>query len=57
MGFSEHGRHRIFGTGDPRNLASAAVLRRIVRYEGRMRGAAYIRHGWRDSDLYVIVDG
>ncbi|MFV2114823.1 GNAT family N-acetyltransferase [Micromonospora sp. LOL_025] len=23
-GFGEHGRHRIFGTCDPRNLASAA---------------------------------
>lgn len=56
MGFSEHGRHRIFGTCDPRNLASAAVLRKIgMRYEGRMRGTAYIRDGWRDSDLYAIL--
>ncbi len=55
-GFSEYGRHRIFGTCDPRNLASAAVLRKIgMRYEGRMRGTAYIRDGWRDSDLYAIV--
>src|SRR5580765_1306163 len=38
LGFDEHGRHRIFGTCDPRNLASAAVLRKIgMRYEGRMR--------------------
>lgn len=59
MGFSEHGRHRIFGTCDPRNVASAAVLRKIgMRYEGRMRGTAYIRDGWRDSDLYaIVVDG
>lgn len=56
MGFEEHGRHRIFGTCDPRNLASAAVLRKIgMRYEGRMRGTAYIRDGWRDSDLYAIL--
>ncbi|MFI0469008.1 GNAT family N-acetyltransferase [Saccharopolyspora sp. 5N102] len=56
MGFSEHGRHRIFGTCDPRNLASATVLRKIgMRYEGRMRGTAYIRDGWRDSDLYAIL--
>ncbi|MFY1594071.1 GNAT family N-acetyltransferase [Micromonospora sp. WMMD737] len=55
-GFSEHGRHRIFGTCDPRNLASAAVLRRIgMRYEGRMRGTAHIRDGWRDSDLYAVL--
>ena len=56
MGFSEHGRHRIFGTCDPRNLASAAVLRKIgMRHEGRMRGTAYIRDGWWDSDLYAIL--
>jgi [ribosomal protein S5]-alanine N-acetyltransferase len=58
IGFSEYARHRIFGTCDPRNLASAAVLQRIgMRYEGRMRGTAYIRDGWRDSDLYAIVAG
>jgi RimJ/RimL family protein N-acetyltransferase len=56
MGFRDHGRHRIFGTCDPRNVASASVLRRIgMRYEGRMRGTAYIRDGWRDSDLYAIL--
>ena len=56
MGFSEYGRHRIFATCDPRNLASAAVLRKIgMRYEGRMRGTAYIRDGWRDSDLYAVL--
>ena len=54
LGFGEHGRHRIFGTCDPRNLASAAVLKKIgMRYEGRMRGTIYIRDGWRDSDLYA----
>ncbi|MCX4388327.1 GNAT family N-acetyltransferase [Micromonospora peucetia] len=56
LGFGEHGRHRIFATCDPRNLASAAVLRKIgMRYEGRMRGTAYIRDGWRDSDLYAVL--
>jgi ribosomal-protein-alanine N-acetyltransferase len=54
MGFGEHGRHRIFATCDPRNVASGAVLRKIgMRYEGRMRGTLYIRDGWRDSDLYA----
>lgn len=54
LGFGEHGRHRIFGTCDPRNLASAAVLKKIgMRYEGRMLGTVYIRDGWRDSDLYA----
>jgi len=54
LGFGERGLHRIFGTCDPRNLASAAVLQKIgMRYEGRMRGTIYIRDGWRDSDLYA----
>jgi RimJ/RimL family protein N-acetyltransferase len=56
LGFDRHGRHRLFATCDPRNLASAAVLRRIgMRYEGRMRGTALIRDGWRDSDLYAVL--
>ena len=56
LGFDEYGRHRVFGTCDPRNLASAAVLRKAgMRYEGRMRGTAYIRDGWRDSDLYAVL--
>jgi [ribosomal protein S5]-alanine N-acetyltransferase len=55
-GFDEYGRHRIFGTCDPRNVASAAVLRKAgLRYEGRMRGTVRLRDGWRDSDLYAIV--
>lgn len=56
LGFDRHGRHRIFATCDPRNRASAAVLRRIgMRYEGRMRGTALVRDGWRDSDLYAVL--
>jgi RimJ/RimL family protein N-acetyltransferase len=56
VGFGVYERHRIFATCDPRNLASAAVLRKIgMRYEGRMRGTALIRDGWRDSDLYAIL--
>jgi [ribosomal protein S5]-alanine N-acetyltransferase len=56
IGFAERGLHRIFGTCDPRNVASAAVLRKIgMRYEGRMRGTVHIRDGWRDSDLYAIL--
>ena len=54
LGFAEHARHRIYATTDPRNVASAAVLRKIgMQYEGRMRGTVLIRDGWRDSDLYA----
>jgi [ribosomal protein S5]-alanine N-acetyltransferase len=58
LGFDQHGLHRIFATCDPRNIASAAVLKRLgMQYEGRMRETTLIRDGWRDSDLYsVLVD-
>jgi [ribosomal protein S5]-alanine N-acetyltransferase len=56
LGFAEYARHRIFATCDPRNLASAAVLRKIgMRYEGRMRGTVLLADGWRDSDLYAVL--
>jgi RimJ/RimL family protein N-acetyltransferase len=56
LGFGDHALHRIFGACDPRNVASAAVLRRIgMRHEGRLRGTVLIRDGWRDSDLYAIL--
>ncbi|WP_306212115.1 GNAT family N-acetyltransferase [Actinoplanes sp. RD1] len=57
LGFDEYARHRVYATCDPRNLASAAVLRRIgMRYEGRMRGTMRLSTGWRDSDLYAILE-
>jgi RimJ/RimL family protein N-acetyltransferase len=50
--------HRIFATCDPRNLASARVLQKIgMVYEGRMREVMLIRDGWRDSELYAILEG
>ncbi|WP_305786235.1 GNAT family N-acetyltransferase [Symbioplanes lichenis] len=57
LGFDEYARHRIYATCDPRNLASAAVLRRIgMRHEGRMRGTILLPTGWRDSDLYAVLE-
>lgn len=53
LGFGD-GCHRIFATCDPRNVASAAVMRKVgMQHEGRMRGTVLIRDGWRDSDLYA----
>lgn len=56
-GFGRFGLHRIAATCDPRNVASARVLRKVgmVR-EGRLRHAMLIRDGWRDSDLYAILE-
>lgn len=57
IGFSTHKLHRIFGTCDPRNRASGRVLAKIgMTYEGRMRETLLIRDGWRDSDLYAILE-
>jgi ribosomal-protein-alanine N-acetyltransferase len=56
LGFGEHDLHRIFATCDPRNIAPAAILRRLgMHYEGRMRETILIRDGWRDSDLYSVL--
>ena len=56
FGFAELGMHRISGTCDPRNEASARVLTKVgMTYEGRLRDAMHIRDGWRDSDVYSIL--
>ncbi|MBG0564485.1 GNAT family N-acetyltransferase [Actinoplanes aureus] len=56
LAFAEHARHRVFATCDPRNVASARVLRKLgLRHEGRMRETELIRDGWRDSDLYAVL--
>lgn len=56
IGFAELDLHRIFATCDPRNAASAAILRRVgMIREGRMRDAVLISGGWRDSELYAIL--
>ncbi|GAA1937296.1 GNAT family N-acetyltransferase [Kitasatospora viridis] len=57
-GFQELALHRIHATCDPRNHASAGVLRRIgMTHEGRHRHTLLTRDGWRDSDVYSILEG
>jgi len=57
FGFGEIGLHRIVGTCDPRNVASARILTKVgMTYEGRMRETSFIRDGWRDSDLYSLLE-
>jgi RimJ/RimL family protein N-acetyltransferase len=56
-GFAELGLHRVFGTCDPRNVGSARVLQKLgMAHEGRMRHVALIRDGWRDSDMYAVLE-
>jgi RimJ/RimL family protein N-acetyltransferase len=56
LGFDRLGLHRIAGTFDPRNVASARVLQRLgMTYEGRLRQNQLTRDGWRDTDLYAVL--
>ncbi|WP_441246736.1 GNAT family N-acetyltransferase [Kitasatospora sp. McL0602] len=56
-GFEQAGLHRIYATCDPRNLASARVLAKLgMTYEGRQRHSMLIRDGWRDSDVFSILE-
>lgn len=56
FGFDRLRLERIEGTCDPRNRASAAVLRKLgMTYEGTMRRAVEIRTGWRDSELHSLI--
>jgi [ribosomal protein S5]-alanine N-acetyltransferase len=56
FGFGELGLHRIYATCDPRNEASARVLRKLgMTYEGRLRESVRLRDGWRDSELFSIL--
>lgn len=56
FGFDRLRLERIEGTCDPRNRASAAVLRKIgMTHEGTMRRTVEIRTGWRDSELHSLI--
>ncbi|MEU1507398.1 GNAT family protein [Kitasatospora sp. NPDC005748] len=56
-GFGELGLHRIYATCDPRNLASSRLLAGLgMTYEGRHRHTALIRDGWRDSEMFGILE-
>ncbi|MFD7340201.1 GNAT family N-acetyltransferase [Streptomyces violascens] len=57
-GFGELRLHRIYATCDPRNLASSRLLSKLgMTYEGRHRHTALIRDGWRDSEMFSILEG
>ncbi|MFE0876975.1 GNAT family N-acetyltransferase [Streptomyces smyrnaeus] len=56
-GFEDLELHRIYATCDPRNLGSAQVLGKLgMSWEGRHRHTALIRDGWRDSDMFSILE-
>ncbi|MFF9623753.1 GNAT family N-acetyltransferase [Streptomyces griseosporeus] len=56
-GFGELELHRIHATCDPRNVASARLLGKLgMTWEGRHRHTALIRDGWRDSDMFSVLE-
>lgn len=56
FGFTALHLHRIEATCDPRNTASERVMQRLgMRHEGRKREVVLIRDGWRDSQLYSVL--
>ncbi|MFC9295019.1 GNAT family N-acetyltransferase [Streptomyces sp. NPDC057011] len=56
-GFEDLGLHRVYATCDPRNRGSARVLSKLgMTREGRLRHTALIRDGWRDSDIFGILE-
>lgn len=57
LGFGGLGLHRIFATCDPRNVGSARVLGKLgMTYEGRHRHTMLVRDGWRDSDVFSVLE-
>ncbi len=58
IAFANPAVERVQGTCDPRNLASAAVLRRAgLTFEGTLRHDVHLRTGWRDSAMHSILRG
>ncbi|MFC8348256.1 GNAT family N-acetyltransferase [Streptomyces sp. NPDC057280] len=56
-GFDDLRLHRICATCEPRNTGSARVLGKLgMTWEGRLRHTALIRDGWRDSDVFSILE-
>ncbi|WAU78554.1 GNAT family protein (plasmid) [Streptomyces sp. Qhu-G9] len=56
-GFEDLELHRIYATCDPRNLGSARVLSKLgMTREGRHRHTALIRDGWRDSEMFSVLE-
>jgi [ribosomal protein S5]-alanine N-acetyltransferase len=56
-GFEALKLHRIYATCDPRNIASAQVLRKLgMTREGQHRHTALVRDGWRDSEIFSILE-
>ncbi|MCB2197954.1 GNAT family N-acetyltransferase [bacterium] len=54
--FNELGKHRVFGSVDPRNTASVALLERIgLRREAHFIESLWFKGEWVDDVIYAIL--
>ena len=51
------GKHRVYGSVDPRNRSSIALLERVgMRKEGHFRESLWFKGEWVDDVIYAILD-
>jgi RimJ/RimL family protein N-acetyltransferase len=56
LGFETYDLHRIFGSCDARNTASARLMERLgMRLEGRFRETGFVKGTWCDELIYAIL--
>ena len=56
LGFGTFDLHRIYGSCDARNSASARLMERLgMRLEGTLRETEYVKGAWCDELIYAIL--
>lgn len=54
--FDDRAKHRVYASCDPRNVRSAALLRRVgMRREGLCRRSLWSKGEWTDEELFAVV--
>ena len=54
--FSTLGKHRVFGSVDPRNAPSLALLERVgMRREAHFVESLWFKGGWADDVIYAML--
>jgi len=55
--FTRLGKHRVFGSVDPRNRASMALFQRVgFRYEGHLVKSLWFKTEWADEAIFALLD-
>ncbi|GGT79549.1 MULTISPECIES: GNAT family N-acetyltransferase [Streptomyces] len=56
IAFDSFGWHRVYGVCDVRNIASAALMRRIgMRHEAVMRRNSYLKNDWCNDSMFAVL--